>query len=329
MCGTCHQKKLRKKKQLFCLARPRCRAEEARYEANTDFSSVSEDSMSFHSEFHQVPFKTLLEKVDEGDYDQVLLEIKRNQAYLQFVEGRVHHAKAGILSGNEKEVAFRDAHNAAARSVDLLQSLPPETSEKMMLAEALLLEANTLAHLAKEGEKRKDEDIDFQKMFETASRKSLQAIDVLEELQPCNEDFKKIQVAKARRVQAVVEINRGAYEKAEKHLKECFSSFLNSEAYGKWLAIALWNKATIEKSVKGNPVPWLKLATLLQEQHEGRSHPYKKLYRDELVRLTTDTAADQLGLSKDEVVIIEKTVGPLPKTLMKVARPAELVDVSP
>lgn len=165
------------------------------------------------------------------------------------------------MSGNEKEVAFRDAHDAAARSVDLLQSLPPETSEKMMLAEALLLEANTLAHLAKEGEKRKDEKIDFQSMFETASRKSLQAIDVLEHLQQCNEDFHKIQgllvlrKAKARRVQAVVEINRGSWEQADLYLKESFKEYFKADEYPKWFGVALWNKHIIEKEVKGNPVP--------------------------------------------------------------------------
>ena len=124
-------------------------------------SSLLEDSL-----------KKLQEQIDAGCYDadEALSEVER-----LLVEGRDQHAKGSTTSGDERRDALRRAQKAAEISEKWLNTLPPELQDKTTYAEALLLQANTLAHLAKH--EKNDA------MFETARRKTEEAVVLLQGLQ--------------------------------------------------------------------------------------------------------------------------------------------------
>ena len=246
-------------------------------------SSLLEDSL-----------KKLQEQIDAGCYDadEALSEVER-----LLVEGRDQHAKGSTTSGDERRDALRRAQKAAEISEKWLNTLPPELQDKTTYAEALLLQANTLAHLAKH--EKNDA------MFETARRKTEEAVVLLQGAARGN----------AYRIQGVIEFNQNRFQEAENKFTLALQTYLAGcpGQFPKtiWCAVALWNLHLIflkTKTRQEAAVAFLKQATLLRAEIDGKNGAFPNLYKSQLSTLTMDPKP-KLDLSKEEVQMIEETLG--------------------
>ena len=322
MCSNCHRDRP------VC---PLCGAEEEDFKTDTDLESRPDSSVSLEEPFAELRekvargFAELHDKMARGDYDEVLSEVNRYKAYLQLVEGKALHARAGMTFGDKKRNALRGAQDAGRESEKLLSMLSPERQEKTvrdMYAEALLLQANTGARLAA-GAWLAENDA----MFETARRKAEKAIEFLERFASASD------LGAAYRVRGAVELCQKKYQEAEGFFKLALQKFEEARQCGvhektewhMWHAVSYWNMYVVKKET-GNlqeAVAWLKQAILLHGSIQGEDHPYTRQYRDCLVKLQQSINPQnpidhktKLNLSDYEVKTIEKALGiDLPESL--------------
>ena len=102
MCSNCHETRPHCPRQNNALG-ALCEAEELEYKTDktdTDLDSCPDPSVLLDKPFAEL--HELHEKVASGKYDEVLSEVNRYKAYLQLVEGKALHARAGMTSGDEK-----------------------------------------------------------------------------------------------------------------------------------------------------------------------------------------------------------------------------------
>ena len=285
-----------------------CRAEEEDYKTDTDLESRPDSSVLLEELFAE-----LHAKVARGDYDEVLSEVKRYKAYLQLVEGKALHAKAGMTSADEHRDALRDAQDAGRKSEELFSMLCPERQEKTvrdMYTEALLLQANTGARLARLAEN--------DAMFETARGKAKEAVEFLERFPNLTGQ------AAALRVQGAIELTQDKFKEAERFFKRALQKFVEAarqcgvqEGKTVWHAVAFWNMYIVKKETGHlqEAVAWLKIAILLHERMQGEDHPYTRQYRDCLVKLQQSINPQnpighktKLDLSENEVKTIKRAL---------------------
>eukprot|EP00434_Breviolum_minutum_P001669 symbB.v1.2.001476.t1/scaffold48.1/size388161/9 len=301
-----------------------CEAEEEDFKTDTDLDSRPDSSVSLEEPFAELRgkvargFAELHDKMARGDYDEVLSEVNRYKAYLQLVEGKALHARAGTTFGDKKRATLRAAQDAGRESEKLLSMLSPERQEKTvrdMYAEALLLQANTGARLAA-GAQLAENDA----MFETARCKAEKAIEFLERFASASD------LGAAYRVRGAVELCQKKYQEAEGFFKLALQKFEEARQCGvhektewhMWHAVSYWNMYVVKKETGKlqEAVAWLKQAILLHESVQGGDHPYTIQYRDCLVKLQQSinpqnpiSHKTKLNLSDNEVETIERALG--------------------
>ena len=324
MCSSCHRD--RPVCPVALQGGSLCRAKEDDYKTDTDLEDL--DSRPDSSVLLEEPFAELHElheKVARGKYDEVLSEVNRYKAYLQLVEGKALHARAGMTFGDKKRNALRGAQDAGRESEKLLSMLPPERQEKTvrdMYAEALLLQANTGARLAA-GARLAENDA----MFETARCKAEKAIEFLERFASASD------LGAAYRVRGAVELCRKKYQEAEGFFKLALQKFEEARQCGvhektewhMWHAVSYWNMYVVKKETGKlhEAKAFLKKATQLHEFMQGGDHPYTIQYYDCLAKLQQSINPQnpidhrtKLDLSDYEVRTIERALGiDLPESL--------------
>ena len=176
-----------------------------------------------------------------------------------------------------------EAQRAAEACVKNCESLAVEEVDEGLLAQALLMKANTGAKIARHRPSK------CQLLLDLAFYDACMAASMLE-------STKSPQLGNAFRIMGLVEKERAmcslsayareALQQAQKHLLCAIRTFReqNLETSFVWSAVSYWDMFLIMQQLEGREaaLPWLKRAAQLQAQIQGNSDPYTSLYQQRL-----------------------------------------------
>ena len=212
-----------------------------------------------------------------GEYDLALGLIPAciKSAPLYLLEAQAFHARAFV--GNDRDGDMHRAHEGAQNAISMLRQLNTASADEALLAQALLLKANTLANLAASG------------VFEF--KQSLnEATSAVREAESALCAFNRPDVANAYRIMGLIRQTRHHFrEEDTASLRSAQRYFLSAireyERHGLehssvWYAVAHWNMYNIlrNRNLPKKAVAFLKRAADLRSYVQGPDHPYTEKY---------------------------------------------------
>ncbi|CAE7682240.1 unnamed protein product [Symbiodinium sp. CCMP2456] len=214
-----------------------------------------------------------------GEWDLALGVIPTasiKSAPLYLLEAQAFHARAFV--GNDRDGDTHRACEGAQHAINQLRQLNMASADEALLAQALLLKANTLANLAA------SEVLEFKQSLNEATSAVREAERVL-----CA--FNLPDVANAYRIMGVIRQTRhqlrqedtASLRKAQLYFLAAIREYEKHgvEASSEWYAVSHWNMYIIlrrlDKAKKA--VSFLKRAADLRAYSQGSKHPYTRRYQ--------------------------------------------------
>ncbi|CAE7237552.1 unnamed protein product [Symbiodinium sp. CCMP2592] len=197
-------------------------------------------------------------------------------APLYLLEAQAFHARAFFGNDQDRDGDMQRACEGAQAVINMASTA---SADQALLAQALLVRANTLANLASRVK-------EFKGSLGEATSAVQQAESVLKELAEPD-------VANAYRIRGVINQAWHHLRPDDKWLRQVQKNFLaaireyerhGKEESSKWCAVSHWNMYIILQSLNREKaaVSFLKRAVDLREKAQGYEHPYTRSYRRQL-----------------------------------------------